>query len=118
MEGINVLNSYELSQYIYHTNWVILIIGLIITLGLSFFFFFIFNKGTHKTMVGVSIIIACFITILGSLVSGTISRSSEKVTTICYEVILEGDSYYDDLISKYDIVGQRGQIYVVKEKGE
>ena len=62
MEGINVLNSYELSQYIYHTNWIILIIGLIVTLIFSFFFFFMINKYTHKMMIGVSITITCCVT--------------------------------------------------------
>ena len=108
MEGITILNS----EVLMVPHWgpsVVTILGLV-GIFLSFFMDVLdFDFDVVKTL-----IISASITLIGA-----ISLFIFKVPYYTsYEVILEDSVSMNEFLSKYEILDQRGQIYVIKEINE
>lgn len=110
MDGINVLNVYE-----YVTNdgtlmgvlFIVTIILAIVSFGLALVGGVKGNGGCTYGFAFVVCLIFC--TIL--LVNGFDTRTETR-----YEVTIDEDVEFKTFTEKYDVIEQRGQIYVIRER--
>lgn len=110
---MTVLNTIELTEI--HPAVVGIFIGCLSVCVISFISaFFIPTKYEH---VGVICIAMSVIALLGVFVCGSLF---DNVTVpngkVQHEVLISDDTSFAEVIEKYDIIEQRGEIFVVEEK--
>ena len=108
MEGITILNS----EIIMTSHWIPIVVTILGGIGLILSFLMdalSFNCDVFKML-----IISTIITLIG-----VISMFIFKVPCYTsYEVILEDSVSINEFLNRYEILDQRGQIYVIKEIDE
>lgn len=112
MLGINVLNA---TQIMGDPLWaVFLIIFSILSLYILIYLLFV-SLQTEKLMPA---IIGCILFVIGliSLKIGTQYLGSVPTGKYKYEVTIDKDVSFTELNSKYNIIEQRGDIYVLEDK--
>lgn len=98
MEGINVLYSWNYTQMLY-----IFFIGFIITVGLGLYMSYYNN---YKMSTIFLLIIISIITVLSLFLSFQEDR---------HAITLNETVVYEEFITKYQILDQKGKILIVKE---
>lgn len=114
LDGITVLNSYKVvtkTAFSWSGFWIgVIIAALVMLIGAAIIsneledFLFMFGIGT---------------VLLGSLFGCLFGRhimSKPVEYTAEYEVIISDDISINDFYNRYDIIEQRGEIYVIREK--
>lgn len=118
INGVEILNQYiEETSYI-SNSFTIALIWLILTLLITLISNLIIYKITHYIDVfdiTLGIIIGFFI---GAVISLNFVIKEETIQTPIYEVIISEEASFEDIFNTYDIIEQRGKIYVIKEKKE
>lgn len=112
IEGVTILSTEIITKtapWIDILGWGCLIIGLI---GLGMFFIAI---GIDSCRLGVSGGIIMLIFWLVGLISGVLQEYFQVPNYTQYEVILEDSVSTNEFMNTYEVLEQRGQIYVVKE---
>lgn len=99
MEGVNVLYSWNYTQMIY-----VFVIGFVIIMGLVSCLDYC---GKYKTPIIFLLIIIFIITISSLFLAFLEDR---------YAITLDETVVYEELITKYQILDQKGKILIVKEK--
>ena len=113
IDGITILNSYEVvskTQFNWAAFLVGALIGLVISVVIGFFnsdnlseFFLFFSiLGVLSASIGF---------IFGVDVSATPAEYKSQ-----YEVTISDEVSMNDFYNRYEIIEQRGEIYVIKEK--
>lgn len=123
MQGINILNTTEILG---QPSWVINLInaGLFVAIIGAFFLIatmIIMHKFTYKTTATMAVV--SFLTIIVGLLVVIITSiiSSQKLvpTGRCqYEVTIDDTVSFTELNDKYEVIGQRGKIYMLEDKEE
>lgn len=112
MSGINILNATQIME---SPLWTVLLIAFgILCLAVSFALFFV----SCLTIGNKSIIIAIILFIVGliSLFVGVDHSYTIPTGKYKYEVTIDENVSFTELNSKYNIIEQRGSIYVLEDK--
>lgn len=115
MDGVTILNTIVL-KFDYTINIVGLIVAVII-FAISLCCAYV----SIKELNGLNILtLICIFLMIGSTMFGIINielmMTSKEITT--YEVTISEEVLFKDFTSKYEIIEQRGDIYVIKEREE
>ena len=107
MNGIDILNSYDMIEY----SWGYSPSGLgFATFALICFLFFVYYSKRHNLIAIVPMILLILFSIL------TISSFShaQKETITIYEVTISDEVKYNDFYNIYEVIEKRGEIYEIK----
>ena len=125
MQGVNILNTTEILG---HPSYAInlIYIGLFITIiGAIFMIITMIIDGMHKFTykTTVTMAVTSFLTIIVGLIIIIITSitSSQKLipTGRCqYEVTIDDTVSFTELNDKYEVVEQRGKIWILEDKEE
>ena len=112
MDGVTILNTIT-------ENECGEIAGIMLLLGafafLIFILIYIISHISDDSNKPITLCVTFLIVSLISTVIGIILASnSTEITT--YEVIISEEVSFKDFTSKYEIIEQRGEIYIIKEK--
>lgn len=112
MNGVTILNTIkEISYTGGITIWTILVILIFGGLAISLIVIGTFDKDA-----------SCFILAIGTIFMGFLlgalsyNHGGQPIETYKYQVIVDENVSFKEFTNYYDIVGQEGQIYIVKEK--
>lgn len=107
MNGIDILNSYDMIEY----SWGYSPSGLgFAALALVCCLFSIYGFRKHSLL---TIILIIFIILFSALTFSSFSHAQKETFTI-YEVTISDDVKYTDFYDTYEVVGKRGEIYEIK----
>lgn len=111
MNGINILNQTEIMEYTCEQN--IFYSVLVIVLFISAILFVIGLVGSFKW----SGIIGGILFLITIITIGTVNVEKSKNTgRYKYEVTIDDDVPFTEIYKKYDVVEQKGDIWVLKDK--
>ena len=111
MNGINILNQTEIMEYTCEQN--IFYSVLVIVLFISAILFVIGLVGSFKWPG----IIGGILFLITSIIIGTVNVEKSKNTgRYKYEVTIDDDVPFTEIYKKYDVVKQKGDIWVLKDK--
>lgn len=115
MEGVTILATDVVTTTNSIMNVILIVLGVIAGIG---FILFCLGLGTNQGvigMIGLVILIAAFGILL---ICVPIDRMTQVPDYNTYEVILDDSVSMNEFMSTYEVLEQRGQIYVVKEISE
>lgn len=101
---MTILNSYRV------TNISDVVLMMVVILIMSLMISFIISEGNGAIFLLSFILVAGFVSIL------VLPKCIRDIKHYQYEVLLEDNYPAKDLIEKYEIVEQRGDIWVIKDK--
>lgn len=110
IEGIEILNKTEIMDTPGWFCWVIFIGAVIIFMGLSMVFELVFDAETIGNIIGG----VCMIIFLGSMCTKFIN--SIPTGRYQYEVTMDESVPFEKLYEQYDVIEQRGNIWVIEDK--
>lgn len=118
MEGIHILNQTEIMST--PSMWKTLVIIAIIASLLSLIFVVICEEYEWDIaqLGGITMLILSIICFLISFVVCICTINTEHTGRYRYEVTVDDDITFDEIMDKYDVVEQRGEIWVLEDKGE
>ena len=111
MTGINILNKTEIMEYTYEQNifFAVLLIVWIISAMLIVIGFICSCKWP--------VIIGGILFLITSIVIGAVDLEKSKNTgRYKYEATIDKDVPFTEVYKKYDVVKQKGDIWVLKDK--
>ena len=111
MDGINILNQTEIMEYSYGQN--VFYAVLVILLFVSTVCFVIGLIGWYKwpAIIGISLFLICVITLCA--VDWNKSKNTGRYK---YEATIDDNVSFTEVYKKYDVVKQKGRIWVLKDK--
>lgn len=110
---MTVLNTIELMTF--HPVIEGLFAICIVALGLSFVGI-ILTPIEHDTVGGILCVIA-LVSLAGSIITGLcLDKNMVPSGKVQYEVIFDEGASFMDVIDKYDVIEQRGDIFVLEDK--
>lgn len=116
MEGVTVLNEIVTSASIKMEVGLFICLLLLISSEMCILFHYNESKCFKLDLANIT----CILIIIGAALATGIFivniRNSTGIKT--YEVIISEDVSFTEFISKYEIIDQHGEIYVVKERDE
>lgn len=108
---MTILNTIELTT----ASYIPIVVGSLL-IG-SIFCIIPFANKIKTAIVSFIFIIYCFLALLiGMMLFLTGNKFQEPTGEYQYEVIFEDDVSFAEVIKKYDIIEQRGEIFVVEER--
>ena len=118
MEGIHILNQTEIMST--PSMWKTLVIIAIITSILSLIFIAICEEYEWDIarLGGITILILSTICFLIGFVVSMCTINTIHTGRYRYEVTVDDDITFDEIMDKYDVVEQRGEIWVLEDKEE
>ena len=109
LEGIEILNKTEIMAA---PTWYAILFVVLIVVGIASI---IIAVGSHETKVGLGAAITFIITLCTFLV--LIAVNPEEATgRYKYEVTIDENVSFKDLYAQYNVVEQRGDIWVLTDK--
>lgn len=111
MDGVTILNTFTVSD----CSSLAMIIGIISGIISAIFFYFMIDSygGTDTICYG----IVCVIALIGAMFILFMSQNHWRVNVRQrHECILDSNVSFVELYEKYDVVEQRGDIWVLEEK--
>ena len=115
MEGVEILK--ETLHYVYEYHARILVVSIIISAIVCFFIAAyrnrIFEWREGMLGAGCGIIIG---TLIGGLLMATFPTKTDEISYIEYRVTISDDVKFNEFTATYEILGQDGKIYTVKER--
>ena len=110
---MTVLNTVELME----TAPILFVVGIsCILLGISSFITLVCIPDRYEK-IGNTCVVVLILSIIGIVVCGGCSDTFTVPTgKFQYEVLISDDTSFAEVIEKYDIIEQRGEIFVVEEK--
>ena len=118
MEGIHILNKTEIMST--PSMWKTLVIIAIITSLLSLVFIAICEEYEWDIarLGGITMLILSTICFLICFVVSICTIDTIHTGRYRYEVTVDDDVTFDEIVDKYDVIEQRGEIWVLEDKGE
>ena len=116
MNGVEILNQTNIYQTEYSdwVFWLILAICFTIGLVLAIIEWVDFSFNTE----GVIALVAC--TVIGfffGIAGGVLTEhETDKLDYIEYQVTVSNEVNFNEFLEKYEILGQEGKIYTIKER--
>lgn len=98
--------------YINFHHPIFIIMGIICIIGITFFITESIQE--HSLLLGIILSIGILIVSLGLSISIAKTPIYQEVTQ--YEVTIDPDTNFYDILNNYDIVEQRGKIFVLQNK--
>lgn len=134
MSGISILNTFEVvTAYKPTWSWTIFAIVLVLTfIFIGFISTFFINTNTfgkkfakkpkekRRFIIGLTrIIVTIILSLVISIFCGFAAGDKvPKTTETRYEVLVSDDISFKEFNTYYEAIEQRGEIYVIREKGE
>lgn len=115
MEGVTILATDIITKTNPVMNIILIVLGVIAGVG---FILFLFGFGTNHERIGVTGLIILIIAFILFFVCIPIDAATQVPDYNTYEVILDDSVSMNEFMSTYEVLEQRGQIYVVKEINE
>ena len=112
MEGVTILATDVVTKTNPVMNTILIIIGIVGALG---FLFFILGIAIDCARVGVTGLVLLVITFVVLIISIPIDRMTQVPDYNTYEIILDDSVSMNEFMNTYEVLEQRGLIYVVKE---
>lgn len=116
MNGVEILNQTNIYQTEY-SDWVFWLI-LVICFTIGFVLAIIEWVDFGFNMDGMIVLVVC--TVIGSFLGAAVGISTEhetdKLDYIEYQVTVSDEVNFNEFLEKYEILGQEGKIYTVKER--
>lgn len=109
MDGIEILNSYQIIK----TSWGMCFQGLIFLILLIICAIIMIHFMKKGDFVAIAFFVGVFFFFVFSITSFS---QGNKTKTTRYEVIISDEVSYNKFIEKYNVIEQRGKIFVVEEK--
>lgn len=122
MDGVTILNEIEYVTTIpgeFNDNAALL--TLLITIIIGAIIGFVLGLDDNMPIIGAIVGALCGVVLgilAGVLFGATFTESDEIKTITRYEVTLDDSVSMNEFTNKYNIIEQRGQIWVVEEKEE
>ena len=118
MEGIHILNQTEIMST--PSMWKTLVIIAIITSLLSLIFLAICEEYEWDIarLGGITMLILSTICLSICFVGWICTIDTLHTGRYRYEVTIDDDVTFDEIVDKYDVIEQRGEIWVLEDKGE
>lgn len=113
MEGVNILNRIELMDY--HPGWwlwVIIALAVVFAIAMCVLIPGDRISDTVNTIAFFTVVIS-FVSILVLLIWGNWAEPSGRYK---YEATIDDTVSFTELYEKYEVVEQRGEIWVLKDK--
>lgn len=120
MDGVTVLNEFEVVEVVNDTfnctaGFIALIITVLVCAVAGFFIGSIDCSEFEGTIIG-GLVGIIFGLLLLTLFGTIFSYPAETETTIQYEVTVDGSVSLTEFYEHYNVIEQRGDIFVVEEK--
>jgi formate/nitrite transporter FocA (FNT family) len=116
MNGVEILNQttiYETDVYLW-IFWVIVSAGFLISLGVAIYNWAQYGfDGVFIAVIFLVTLLCFWIGLLGVVLS---AHDTDTVDHIEYQVTVSDDVNFNEFSAKYEILGQEGRIYTVKER--
>jgi hypothetical protein len=112
MEGVTILATDVVTMTNPIMNIILIITCVIAAIG---FLFFILGIAIDCARVGVTGLVLLVITFVVIIISIPIDRMTQVPDYNTYEVILDDSVSMNEFMNTYEVLEQRGRIYVVKE---
>lgn len=110
---MTVLNVIELTKTAPVMNTIFLSSVVLVILS----FIGIINTPASKEKLGVACATVLFIALISTIVCGAIKDNFTVPNgKVRYEVLINDDTSFTEVIEKYEIIEQRGEIFVLEEK--
>lgn len=107
MNGIDILNSYDMVEY----SWGYSPSGLgFTTFALICFLFFVHYSKRHNL---IAIVPMTLFILFSALTFASFSHAQKETFTI-YEVTISDEVKYNDFYNIYEVIEKRGEIYEIK----
>lgn len=111
MAGIEILNSFQIPIE-YAFNWVAALVAFIIMAIIIMILAMTTDMGWQ-----VGLIMGSFFGIILGIILGCATQVPSKYETH-YEVLLSDEITLTEFLEEYEIVGQEGKIYTIRERTE
>lgn len=113
MEGVTILNQLEIMKEPGWWLWAVLGCGIALVIGM----FTLLTNDYRSDIVGLLASVAAILGLFGMLVLiwGDWTEPTGKYE---YEAIIDDTVVFTELYEKYEVVEQRGEIWVLKDKDE
>ena len=115
LPGIEVLSEQFVSTSF--PPFVVAVIGCLLFLGMAVSLVLFFNA-IKNASVGGCIVSAVYIIAILCLVGVLAHRVANPTGYTEYQVLIDDDVKWKDLYENYEIIDQKGQTYIIKEKTE
>ena len=112
MEGIEILNSFQVPIG-YAFNWIAagIVFSIFLIVGVIGF-------DPFKLRIWSILILCLMFGLLFSLLSGGLAFSKANEFETHYEVLLSDEILLTEFLEDYEIIGQEGKIYTIRERTE
>ena len=112
IDGVTILATDVVTRTNPVMNIILIVLGFIMGLG---FVLFILGFGTNHTEIGVTGLITLITAFALFFICIPIDSMTQVPDYNTYEVILDDSVSMNEFMNTYEVLEQRGQIYVVKE---
>lgn len=115
MPGVEILNTTIHYKEVMPTWVLIVIIAIIVIPAVASLIGEIQDKDLLSTIGHISLIFGLCV----ALVMGTkIRQTTNQIDYIEYEVLVDDSVSFTEFNEKYEIVSQKGKVYIIREKGK
>lgn len=114
MPGVEILNT-TIHYKTALPTWVIIVMVVVIAIPLLIAFIGLIRDDDFLRLLGFT----CFIVgaAIAALIGISALKPTDKIDYIEYEVLVDDSVSFAEFNKKYEIVNQKGKIYIVREKG-
>lgn len=113
MPGVEILNTTIHYKEVLPTWVLIVIIAIIVIPAVAMLIGSILHNSLLFTIGGISLILGF---VLALAIGATIRQTTNEIEYIEHEVLVDDSVSLTEFTKKYEIVSQKGKIYVVREK--
>lgn len=113
MPGVEILNTTIHYKEVLPTWVIIVIIAIIVIPAMAMLIGSSVHSDLLFTIGGISFILGF---VLALIIGSTIRRTTNEIEYIEHEVLVDDSVSFTEFNEKYEIVSQKGKIYVVREK--
>lgn len=115
MPGVEILNTTIQYKEVLPTWAIVVIIAIIVIPAVAMLIGLRVHSGLLFIIGGISLILGF---VLALIIGITIRQTTNQIDYIEHEVLIDDSVSFTEFNEKYEIVSQKGKIYVVREKGE
>lgn len=108
IEGVTILNKIAITGL---PTWANILVVILITFGIGVFVVSIIADFDLPTWAAVFPLASLAVLVVGVILNGTIKTGEYR-----YECTIDDSVSYNEIVENYDIVEQRGDIWVLEDK--
>lgn len=110
MDGVEILNSYQIVEYAFGINVLGIIFGILSLVGIIVCIDSIERGIFSRALLG----FACFAVFLVLGLNALFKDNETEITR--YEVTISDEVNYNEFAEKYNVIEERGKILVIEER--